>query len=78
MLYFGPFRLDDERLLLSAGERQLPLGPKVVRTLLAFAQRPGQVLTKRELLEAVWPEGFVEESNLAQHWLGIAPTHGNR
>jgi DNA-binding winged helix-turn-helix (wHTH) protein/Flp pilus assembly protein TadD len=67
MLYFGPFRLDPERLLLTAGTRPLPLGPKVVRTLLAFAERPGEVLTKRELLDTIWPEGFVEESNLAQN-----------
>jgi DNA-binding winged helix-turn-helix (wHTH) protein/Flp pilus assembly protein TadD len=67
MLYFGPFRLDPERLLLSVGKQQLPLGPKVVRTLLAFAERPGEVLTKRELLDFVWPEGFVEEGNLAQN-----------
>ncbi len=67
MLYFGPFRLDSERLLLSVGKRPLPLGPKVVRTLLAFAERPGQVLAKRELLDFVWPEGFVEEGNLAQN-----------
>ncbi len=67
MLYFGPFRLDSERLLLSVGKRPLPLGPKVVRTLLAFAQRPGEVLTKRDLLDSVWPEGFVEEGNLAQN-----------
>jgi DNA-binding winged helix-turn-helix (wHTH) protein/Tfp pilus assembly protein PilF len=67
MHYFGPFRLDSERLLLSVGKRPLPLGPKVVETLLAFVERPGQVLTKRELLDRVWPEGFVEESNLAQN-----------
>ncbi len=67
MLYFGPFRLDSERLILSVGERPLPLGPKVVRTLLVFAERPGEVLTKRELLDSVWPEGFVEEGNLAQN-----------
>jgi DNA-binding winged helix-turn-helix (wHTH) protein/Flp pilus assembly protein TadD len=67
MLYFGPFRLDPGRLLLSVGKRQLPLGPKVVRTLLALAERPGEVLTKRELFDFVWPEGFVEEGNLAQN-----------
>ncbi|HEX5273999.1 MAG TPA: tetratricopeptide repeat protein [Candidatus Rubrimentiphilum sp.] len=67
MLYFGPFRLDSERLLLSVDERPLPLGPKVVRTLLAFTERPGEVLAKRELLDFVWPEGFVEEGNLAQN-----------
>ena len=67
MLYFGSFSLDSERLLLNVGTRPLPLGPKVVRTLLALAERPGEVLTKRELLDAIWPEGFVEESNLAQN-----------
>jgi len=67
MHYFGPFRLDSERLLLSVGKRQLPLGPKVVQTLLAFVERPGEVLTKSELLDRVWPGVFVEESNLAQN-----------
>ncbi len=67
MHYFGPFRLDSERLLLSVGKRPLPLGPKVVQTLLAFVERPGDVLTKSELLDRVWPGVFVEESNLAQN-----------
>jgi DNA-binding winged helix-turn-helix (wHTH) protein/predicted TPR repeat methyltransferase len=67
MHYFGPFRLDSERLLLSVGKRPLPLGPKVVQTLLAFVERPGEVLTKSELLDRVWPGVFVEESNLAQN-----------
>ncbi len=67
MLFLGPFRLDSERLLLSVGKRPLPLGPKVVRTLLALAEHSGEVITKRELLDAVWPEGFVEEGNLAQN-----------
>lgn len=67
MLHFGPFTLDPERLLLCVRKRPLPLGPKVVRTLLALAERPGEVLSKRELLDAVWPEGFVEEGNLAQN-----------
>jgi DNA-binding winged helix-turn-helix (wHTH) protein len=32
---------------------------------------PGRVVIKEELLKAVWPDSFVEESNLAQHisWL---------
>lgn len=67
MQYFGPFRLDAERLLLSLGERPLPLGPKVVKTLAALTERPGETLTKSELLERIWPDGFVEEGNLAQN-----------
>lgn len=64
---FGPFRLDREQLMLSLGEASIALGPKVVETLLALVEHPGEVLSKAELLERVWPEGFVEEANLAQN-----------
>lgn len=64
---FGPFRLEKEQLMLSLGETPIALGPKVVETLLALVEQPGQVLSKAELLERVWPEGFVEEANLAQN-----------
>lgn len=64
---FGPFRLDREQLMLSVGETPIALGPKVVETLLALVERPGEVLGKAELLGRVWPEGFVEEANLAQN-----------
>lgn len=64
---FGPFRLDKEQLMLSLDDAPIALGPKVVETLLALVERPGEVLGKTELLERVWPEGFVEEANLAQN-----------
>jgi len=64
---FGPFRLDPERLLLTLAGEPLALGPKVVQTLLALVERPGETLTKNELLDRVWPEGFIEESSLAQN-----------
>ncbi len=66
-LIFGPFELDVERLVLSADGTQLALGPKVVETLLALAERPGEILAKRELLERIWPEGFIEEASLSQN-----------
>ncbi|HKU67080.1 MAG TPA: winged helix-turn-helix domain-containing protein [Candidatus Baltobacteraceae bacterium] len=80
---FGPFRLDKEQLMLSLEDAPIALGPKVVETLLALVEHPGEVLSKTELLERVWPEGFVEEANLAQniyvirkalklHWPGEA------
>lgn len=64
---FGPFRLDKEQLMLSLDDAPISLGPKVVETLLALVEHPGEVLGKTELLERVWPEGFVEEANLAQN-----------
>lgn len=64
---FGPFRLDVERLLLMHRGEPVPLGPKVVETLLALVEHPGEVLAKSALLERIWPEGYVEEANLAQN-----------
>jgi len=64
---FGPFELDAERLLLSHAGAPVALGPKVVETLLALVERPGDVLTKSALLDRIWPEGYVDEANLAQN-----------
>lgn len=64
---FGPFQLDAERLLLLDGDTALPLGPKVVETLLALIEHPGEVIPKAELLARIWPEGYVDEANLAQN-----------
>ena len=66
-LVFGPFELDVERLVLSASGTQLALGPKVVETLLALAERPGEIMAKKELLARIWPEGFIEEASLSQN-----------
>jgi DNA-binding winged helix-turn-helix (wHTH) protein len=64
---FGPFHLDAERLLLLDASAPVALGPKVVETLLALIEHPGDVLTKSALLDRIWPEGYVDEANLAQN-----------
>jgi DNA-binding winged helix-turn-helix (wHTH) protein/Tfp pilus assembly protein PilF len=64
---FGPFRLDADQLLLFEGGEPVALGPKVVETLLALIEHPGEVLTKSALLDRIWPEGYVDEANLAQN-----------
>jgi DNA-binding winged helix-turn-helix (wHTH) protein/Flp pilus assembly protein TadD len=64
---FGPFSLDAQRLLLLQRNQPVPLGPKVVETLLALIEHPGDVLTKNALLDRIWPEGYVDEANLAQN-----------
>ncbi|MDQ2992369.1 MAG: winged helix-turn-helix domain-containing protein [Candidatus Eremiobacteraeota bacterium] len=64
---FGPFELDAQQLLLCVDGVPVSLGPKVVETLLALLEHPGDVLTKAALLDRVWPDGFVEEANLAQN-----------
>ena len=64
---FGPFRLDpSERLLLRANQ-PIQVPPKAFETLLLLVRNSGHVLTKEELMKALWPDTFVEENNLTQH-----------
>jgi len=64
---FGPFRLDaDERLLMRDG-RMTPLPPKVFDTLLVLVENSGRIVSKDELMQSLWPDTFVEESNLTQN-----------
>lgn len=64
---FGPFRVDAQRHILLRDGQTIPLAPKVFETLLALVRSDGRVLKKNELMEVIWPDTFVEESNLAQH-----------
>lgn len=64
---FGPYRLDAGRRIVALDGFPLALGPKVVETLSALVERAGEVVTKEELLDRVWPDEFVEESNLTQN-----------
>lgn len=62
---FGRFQLEvDERRLLRDGQ-PFPLTPNAFNTLLALVQRAGHVVSKADLMSAIWPDGFVEESNLS-------------
>src|SRR6266513_1023435 len=61
---FGPFHLDVRERRLSRSGEVIPLRLKVFDTLLALVQNAGRLVTKQELLDAVWPETTVEENNL--------------
>lgn len=64
---FGRFTLDaTNRLLLREGE-PVPLHPKAFDTLLLLVENSGEVLGKDELVGRLWPDSFVEESNLSQN-----------
>jgi DNA-binding winged helix-turn-helix (wHTH) protein/TolB-like protein/Tfp pilus assembly protein PilF len=73
---FGPFRIDAEkRMLLREGEA-LPLKPKAFDTLLVLVQHHGEVLEKDVLMDMLWPDSDVEESNLPQHISTLRKTLG--
>ncbi len=64
---FGRFRLDGSECLLLRDGEVVSLTPKAFDLLKFMVERPGELLTKEELLQAVWPGTFVEESNLADN-----------
>lgn len=64
---FGPFRLDPEKELLLRDDEAVPLPPKAFQVLLVLIRRNREVVTKDELLKAVWPDTFVEETNLSHN-----------
>ena len=61
---FGPFRIDPrERMLLRNGD-PVPITPKAFDILLLLVENRGHTLSKDELIERIWPDSFVEPSNL--------------
>src|ERR1044071_7277968 len=63
--YFGEYQADLTRRVLFRSGQPVDLNPKSFDLLAVMIERPGVVLSKNELLDAVWPEQYVEEKNLA-------------
>lgn len=64
---FAGFRLDPKKRQLSRLDGTLvTLHSRAFDTLLVLAKRQGQLVTKQELLDTVWPGVVVEENNLNQ------------
>ena len=61
---FEDFRLDFTEKTLKGGSGVIPLTPKVFETLLIFLENPGRLIEKDELMQKLWQDRFVEESNL--------------
>jgi DNA-binding winged helix-turn-helix (wHTH) protein len=61
---FGPFRLDEAEALLVRGDEQVVLPPRAFQVLCALVRRPGQLVTKDALLDAVWGHRHINESAL--------------
>ena len=59
----GGLELDAATHGIRVGERSAPLTPTEFRLLAALAARPGEVLRRRELTSAAWPDGAVVHAN---------------
>jgi DNA-binding winged helix-turn-helix (wHTH) protein len=75
---FDDFELDAHRRQLLCGGRPVTLQPKAVELLVALVEHGGQLLTKDDLLEQVWPGQIVEESNLTVHMSALRKALGQR
>jgi DNA-binding winged helix-turn-helix (wHTH) protein len=64
---FGPFRLLPSQFLLLEGDKPVTLGSRAIHILMVLLERPGELVTKQELMARVWPNVFVEPANLAVH-----------
>ncbi|HEY7306802.1 MAG TPA: alpha/beta fold hydrolase [Bryobacteraceae bacterium] len=68
LLYkFGPFSLDvtNQRLESAAGE--ISLRPKVFAVLSHLVRGAGNLVTRDELLDAVWPDSYVDDHTVSVH-----------
>src|SRR5271156_6622588 len=63
---FARFRMDAARRALTRDGAAVVLTPTVFDPLGYLVENPARVVTKEELLGAIWPGRFVEESNLTQ------------
>ncbi len=64
---FANFRLDVSQKVLLRDSKPVPLTPKVFDTLEIFLDNAGLLLEKDELMQRIWQDRFVEESNLTSN-----------
>jgi DNA-binding winged helix-turn-helix (wHTH) protein/tetratricopeptide (TPR) repeat protein/TolB-like protein len=76
-LAFGPFEIEPETGRLYREGQLIPLAPKPFETLLYMARRPGRVVTKSELIDALWRDTFVTEDVLVQSMVEVRRALGD-
>ena len=74
---FGAFRLDRDKRMLYRDETEVSLPLKVIETLIVLVENQGEIVSKSELMETVWSDSIVEESNLSQHLYLLRKTLGD-
>lgn len=68
---FGAFTLDLERGFVRRGDTDVPLRPKAFEALAYLVARHGKLVTKAELIAAVWPDTSVTDNSLSHCLLEI-------
>jgi len=76
-LRFGPFELSIGERVLRRDGQLLPLGGRALDILTYLAERSGEVVAKRELIDHAWPDVIVEEGSLRVHVAAIRKALGD-
>jgi DNA-binding winged helix-turn-helix (wHTH) protein len=71
---FGPFHLVPTQFLLLEDDKPVPLGSRALEILIVLLERPGELVSKQELMARVWPNVFVEPANLTVHMSALRRT----
>jgi DNA-binding winged helix-turn-helix (wHTH) protein/tetratricopeptide (TPR) repeat protein len=78
MKQFHSFRLDPLNQCLWRGEQRVAITPKAFDVLRYLVEHPGRLVTQEEILEALWPETYVNQEVVKKYILGIRKVLGDR
>jgi two-component system KDP operon response regulator KdpE len=70
LIEIGDFRIDLQRRIVTAKDREVRLTPKEFDLLVYLARHPGKVITHRALLSAVWGQNSVEQPEYLRVFVG--------
>jgi eukaryotic-like serine/threonine-protein kinase len=77
MYEFGPYRQDALARTLTRGGALVAITPKAFDTLLYLVSNAGKTVRREEIIQAVWPQTFVEEGNLTYYVSHLRKTLGD-
>ncbi len=78
IISFAEFELDPARRRLLREGKTLPLNAKAFDLLVYLAENAGRVVTKDEIMDAVWANQYVEEANLKVQMSALRKALGER
>jgi DNA-binding winged helix-turn-helix (wHTH) protein len=78
LCHIGEFLFDLEEHALFQGAMEIPLRPKSLKVLQYLVEHRGHLVSKAELMEAVWPNLFVSENSLTQCLTEVRRALGSR
>lgn len=76
-ILFGPFHVFPKQRLLLEGDKLVRLGSRAWDILIALIERPGEPVSREELMARVWPDTVVVEGNLPVHMAALRRALGD-